>query len=147
MTLVDPGVGLQEYSQRHQTNGAGWSSNVERRAQRPAIVARIQALLRTKPRDHWLEAFRAARVPAGPINRVDEVAADPVLQARGLLYRLDTDDGRAIPQVGTGFLLDGQPNRPRSAPARLGADTHAVLRELLGYDAAKIDALKGAGII
>ena len=125
----------------------GWSSNVERRAQRPAIVARIQALLRTQPRDHWLEKFRAARVPAGPINRVDEVAVDPVLQARGLLYRLDTDDGRAIPQVGTGFLLNGQPNRPRSAPSRLGADTHAVLRDLLGYDAKKIDALKNAGII
>ncbi|MBV8169602.1 MAG: CoA transferase, partial [Alphaproteobacteria bacterium] len=110
-------------------------------------VDRIQTLLRTRPRDQWLEKFRAARVPAGPINRVDEVAADPVLQARGLLYRLDTDDGRAIPQVGTGFLLNGQPNRPRSAPSRLGADTHAVLRDLLGYDAEKIDVLKAAGII
>jgi crotonobetainyl-CoA:carnitine CoA-transferase CaiB-like acyl-CoA transferase len=125
----------------------GWSSNVDRRAQRPAIVARIQALLRTQPRDLWLEKFRAARVPAGPINRVDEVAADPVLQARGLLYRLDTEDGRAIPQVGTGFLVDGQPNRPRSAPSRLGADTHAVLHDLLGYDAPKIDALAKAGVI
>jgi crotonobetainyl-CoA:carnitine CoA-transferase CaiB-like acyl-CoA transferase len=125
----------------------GWSSNVERRGARAAIVARIQALLRTRPRDHWLACFRAARVPAGPINRVDEVAADPALQARGLLYRLDAEDGRQMPQIGTGFLLDGQPNRPRTAPPKLGADTDAVLRDLLGYDAAKRDALAKAGVV
>ena len=29
---------------------------------------------------------RAARIAAGPINRVDEVGADPFLLQRGLLY-------------------------------------------------------------
>jgi crotonobetainyl-CoA:carnitine CoA-transferase CaiB-like acyl-CoA transferase len=124
----------------------GYGSNAARRERRAEIVARIQAVLRTKPRDHWLAAFRAARVPAGPINRLDEVAADPVLQARGLLYRL-VEGERALPQIGTGIMLDGAANRPRSAPPRLGAHTRPVLEQLLGYDAARLAALEADAII
>jgi crotonobetainyl-CoA:carnitine CoA-transferase CaiB-like acyl-CoA transferase len=124
----------------------GHGTNAERRARRDVIVTRIQALLCTKPRDHWLALFREARVPAGPINRLDEVAADPALQARGLLYRL-VEGARNVPQVGTGFMLDGEANRPRSAPPRLGEHTRPVLQRLLNYDAARLAALEADGII
>ncbi len=90
------------------------------------IVARIQSILKTKPRAHWLEQFRKGRVPAGPINRVDEVTADESLQARGLFQRV-VDGDRDIPQVGTGIRIDGESNVPRSAPPRLGEHTQAVL--------------------
>lgn len=123
-----------------------YRSNAQRRDRRAEIVARIQAVLRNKPRAHWLAVFRAARIPAGPINRADEVTADPELQRRGLFYRL-TAEGGDIPQVGTGILLDGRPNVPRSAPPKLGEHTAEVLGRLLGYDEEKIGALGSAGII
>jgi crotonobetainyl-CoA:carnitine CoA-transferase CaiB-like acyl-CoA transferase len=106
------------------------ASNPGRRLHRDRVVADIQAVLRTGPRSHWLDLCAAARVPAGPINRVDEVAADTALHDRGLLYRLE-DGERSIPQVGTGVQLDGVANVPRLAPPRLGADTDAVLRDWL----------------
>ena len=124
----------------------GYGSNAERRSRRAEIVELIQEILRTKPRTHWLAVFAATRVPAGPINRVDEVVADPELQRRGLFYRLAAD-GREIPQVGTGIILDGRYNRPRLAPPRLGEHTADLLQSLLGYDDDKIDALKDAGAI
>lgn len=123
-----------------------FSSNAKRRAARAAIVEKIQELLRRKPRAEWLALFGQARIPAGPINRVDEIAADPHLAARGLFYRL-VDDGREVPQIGTGFQLDGAANVPRRAPPRLGADTQAVLQSLLGYTDDRIRALKAGGII
>lgn len=121
-------------------------TNADRRSRRTEIVRDIQAILLTRPRAEWLSMFRAARIPAGPINRIDEVAADAELQRRGLFYRL-VAEGREIPQVGTGFRLDGAANAPRSAPPRLGQHTREVLAEMLEYDAAKLDALAGAKII
>jgi crotonobetainyl-CoA:carnitine CoA-transferase CaiB-like acyl-CoA transferase len=108
-------------------------TNADRRKQRPDIVARIENILRTQSRDHWLALFRAARIPAGPINRIDEVVADEALLDRGLFYRIAVDD-RALPQVGTGIHIDGQSNSPRSAPPRLGEHTDIVLGDLLGID-------------
>lgn len=110
------------------------ASNAARRADRPRIVAEIAAILRERPRAHWLRVFAAARVPAGPINRVDEVAADPLLHARGLFFSLRVD-GRTVPQVGTGIHLDGAPNTPRRAPPRIGEHTAEVLRDWLGREA------------
>src|SRR5687767_614053 len=53
------------------------ASNVERRAARTEIVAEIQDVLRARPRDEWLKIFVEAKVPAGPVNRVDQVSSDP----------------------------------------------------------------------
>ncbi|WP_340643364.1 CaiB/BaiF CoA transferase family protein [Roseococcus thiosulfatophilus] len=117
----DPAAGAAE---AHATNAL-------RRADRPAIVAAIQAVLRTRPRAHWLRILAAARIPAGPINRVDEVAADPLLAERGLFFAL-RDGARLVPQVGTGFHLDGAANVPRRAPPRHGEHTQEVLRDWLG---------------
>ncbi|UGV29207.1 CoA transferase [Rhodopseudomonas boonkerdii] len=110
----------------------GRSSNMERRENRDEIVAQIAAILREKPRAHWLPLFAEARVPAGPINRVDQVVTDETLHQRGLFYRMTAADGRVVPQVGTGIVFDGVPNVPRHAPPRLGEHTNDVLRELNG---------------
>jgi crotonobetainyl-CoA:carnitine CoA-transferase CaiB-like acyl-CoA transferase len=124
-----------------------YSSNADRRGRREEIVARIQEILLTGTRDHWLALFRAARIPAGPINRVDEVAADGDLHDRGLFYRVTREDGSAVPQVGTGFKLDGEHNVPRSAPPKLGEHGPSLLRDLLGYDPERISALQACGAI
>jgi crotonobetainyl-CoA:carnitine CoA-transferase CaiB-like acyl-CoA transferase len=113
-------------------------SNPARRARRSAIVAEIQAALRERPRAEWLALLRDARVPAGPINRVDEVAADPALAARGLFYAMEAGDGRLVPQVGTGLQVDGQAVAPRLPPPRLGAHTAEVLADWLGTAAADV---------
>jgi crotonobetainyl-CoA:carnitine CoA-transferase CaiB-like acyl-CoA transferase len=122
------------------------ATNSDRRARRHEIVADIQALLRIRPRKHWLAVFRAARIPAGPINRVDEVVADPVLVQRGMFYRLE-DGGRELPQVGMGVRIDGASAAPRSAPPRLGEHTEQVLREILHYDAERVASLQQRGVI
>jgi crotonobetainyl-CoA:carnitine CoA-transferase CaiB-like acyl-CoA transferase len=123
-----------------------YASSAKRNAARAEIVARIAAVLKTKPRDRWLEMFAAAKVPAGPIYRVDEVAADPALQERGVVYRLEKD-GRAIPQVGLGIRVDGAEAGIRMAPPLLGEHTDAVLSGMLGYDAARIAELRALGVL
>lgn len=100
----------------------GLETNASRSIHRARIVERIQQILRTRPRDEWLDLFAAARVPAGPIYGVDEVVADAGLLERGLFFVLD-DGGTPVPQIGLGIHIDGQPVRPRSAPPKLGQHT------------------------
>jgi len=123
-----------------------YAANAQRQALRAEIVERIGAVLKTKPRDHWLPLLAANNVPAGPIYRVDEVAADPALQERGVVYRLEAD-GRAIPQVGLGIRVDGAEAGVRMAPPRLGEHTDEVLSDLLGYDTARIARLRADKIV
>lgn len=118
-------VGQPDYALR-----AEYGSNMLRRENREAIVADIAVILRQKSRSDWLEIFAKARVPAGPINRIDEVAHDAALQERGLFYAIPTADGRIMPQIGLGIQFNGQSPIARSAPPRLGEHTAEILAEL-----------------
>jgi crotonobetainyl-CoA:carnitine CoA-transferase CaiB-like acyl-CoA transferase len=122
------------------------ATNKDRRARRKEIVADIQALLRTKPRAHWLRLFGEARVPCGPINRLDETSADDGLIARGLFYRLD-DGKRPVPQVGIGIRIDGHASTARGLPPRLGEHSENILREVLGYNDARLAELRRQKVI
>jgi crotonobetainyl-CoA:carnitine CoA-transferase CaiB-like acyl-CoA transferase len=125
---------------------AEFSSNSGRRAGRDVIVERIQALLLARPRAEWLALFVEARIPAGPINRIEDVVRDEAMLERGMFYRM-REGGRVIPQVGTGIRIDGATNAPRSAPPRLGDSTEHVLQNLLGYSKDRISALRTSGTI
>jgi crotonobetainyl-CoA:carnitine CoA-transferase CaiB-like acyl-CoA transferase len=124
-----------------------WNSNIKRRENRAEIVERLGAILKTRKRDDWLALFAENGVPAGPLNRLDEVSADPLLQERGLFYKTTDDSGTGLPQVNTGIEIDGQANDPRNMAPALGADGSDVMRNVLGYDAARIDALTGNGTV
>ena len=124
-----------------------YRTNTARRQHRAALVEEIQEILAHEPRAHWLELFAEHKVPAGPINRIDEVVADRALVERGLFYEIERDGKPAAPQVNSGIHLDGRYNVPRQPPPALGADNDAVLGELVGLNEAEIAALRDGGII
>jgi crotonobetainyl-CoA:carnitine CoA-transferase CaiB-like acyl-CoA transferase len=127
-------------------NDPRFATSAGRHAHRAEIVAVIADLLRTRPRRNWLELFVAQQIPAGPINRVDQVADDPELLRKGLFFAVDTA-GEPVPQVGLGIRVDDRDSGFRSAPPELGQHTDDVLRGLLGYDAARLGRLREAGVI
>ena len=131
----------QAVGQAEKGEDARHASNAARRAARTEIVAEIQLILKTKPRDEWLHLFMQAKVPAGPVNSVDDLARDPELIARGLLYTGHTG-GRRVPQVGFGIGIDGANATYRSPPPKLGEHTAAILRDWLGYDAQAVASLR-----
>jgi crotonobetainyl-CoA:carnitine CoA-transferase CaiB-like acyl-CoA transferase len=124
----------------------GMTTNADRRKHRQDIVATIADILRQKPRSHWLALFREARIPAGPINSVDQVVTDKVLLERGMFYQAANPGGSPIPQVGTGILVDGASNSPRLMPPRLGDHTDEVLQGLLGIQEPELEALAAKAV-
>jgi len=135
-TVDDPEVG----------NDPRYATNADRHRNRAEIVTRISAVLAKQKRDYWLERFAAAKIPAGPINRVDEVAADADLISRGLFYSMRRES-LEIPQVGLGVGIDGQRPAPRTPPPRLGEHSAEVLRQLCHLDADAIARLRDQGVI
>ena len=123
-----------------------YAGNAGRRTHRPAIVARISEVLATKPRDEWLALFAKNRIPAGPINRVDEVTKDQDLLTKEFFYKSDSGYGE-VPQVGLGITIDGKHHVHRKAPPTLGEDTEAILRERLKLSPAQIAQLQQAKIV
>ncbi len=104
-----------------------YRDNRGRREHRDELVAEIQRLIARRPRAHWLALFGEREIPAGPINTLADVVADPDLLERGAFFAIRADDGSAIPQVATGWHLDGSPNGRARRPPALGADTDEVL--------------------
>jgi len=131
----------QAVGQAEKGEDARHASNADRRGARGEIVADIQRILHTRPREEWLRLFMQAKVPAGPVNSVEDLARDPELIARGLLYTADTG-GRRVPQVGLGIGIDGFNATYRSPPPKLGEHTGAVLRDWLGYDGQAVASLR-----
>ena len=61
-----------------------FASNADRVANREVMIDRLMAATRQRTRDDLLAACEAQGVPAGPINDMAEVFADPQVVARGL---------------------------------------------------------------
>jgi crotonobetainyl-CoA:carnitine CoA-transferase CaiB-like acyl-CoA transferase len=123
-----------------------FATNRERVAHRAVLVPLIADRTATFSRADLLAALEAAGVPAGPINDVADVFADPQVVARGMRLDLATADGGTVPSVRTPIRMSATPPAYDRASPRLGADTRAILTEL-GYDEADIRRLVAAGAI
>jgi formyl-CoA transferase/CoA:oxalate CoA-transferase len=125
----------------------GWATNNGRVADRASLVEAMTPIFRTRGRDEWIARLKAIRVPSGPIQRPDEALAHPQTAATRMVVTIDHPKVGRFETVATPYRLDRTPVTEYAAPPLLGADTDEVLREVLGFDDAALDALRRAGAI
>ena len=89
----------------------------------------------------------AAQVPAGPINTLDRVLADPQVRHRDMVVELTDRDGDSIKVAGTPLKFTGRSSCEHAYPHRLGADTADILRELLGMPEDEVARLAKEGVV
>jgi crotonobetainyl-CoA:carnitine CoA-transferase CaiB-like acyl-CoA transferase len=118
-------------------------SNAARIENRDVLNALLDELTAKRSRADLLAAFEAAGVPAGPINSVADVFADPQIIHRGMARELPMGSG-AVPTVRSPVMLDGEGMMAASASPRLSTDTRSVLSGM-GYSDEQIAALIEAG--
>ncbi|MEY4651781.1 MAG: hypothetical protein RI884_362 [Pseudomonadota bacterium] len=111
-------------------------------------VFRILAdLFRQQPWSYWQPRMRAAQVPCGEVRTVGAALRSPEAHARDLLTRIEHPVVGWMPNVRMPFRFSGTPTvDPKPAPA-VGQHTEEVLAQVLGYDAAKLAALRAAGAL
>ena len=117
-----------------------------RQRNRPALIALIEQVTRTKPAAHWLGLLRDAGVPCGEIAGYREVFDDPHLAARKFFVDLEHPVLGNLRGLGSPLRLERTPVRHQRAGPLLGEHSAEVLREI-GCSEAEVERLASEGII
>ena len=125
-----------------------FASNADRVANRAAFIALVEEACAKFSAAALLAALEAAAVPAGPINSIAQVFADPQVVARAMRVDLPASGaaGGTVPSVRAPIMLDGVAMAAPTAAPRLGEHTAAILAEL-GVTGDEIAALRERGIV
>ena len=125
-----------------------FATNSLRIQHRTELYALMPAVMRRKTTNEWVEGLAAVGVPCGPVNSLDQVFADPQVQARRM--RLDMPHASAtagsVPLIANPLKMSATPPSYRHSPPTLGQHTDEVLHEL-GLGEADIAELRAAGAI
>jgi crotonobetainyl-CoA:carnitine CoA-transferase CaiB-like acyl-CoA transferase len=108
-----------------------YATNKARVAHRELLVPILADLMRRFTRADVLGRLEAEGVPAGPINSVADVFADPQVIARGMRVDLPHPRaaGGAIPSVRSPIVLNGEPQVAKRPSPGLGEQTDDVLKD------------------
>jgi crotonobetainyl-CoA:carnitine CoA-transferase CaiB-like acyl-CoA transferase len=107
-----------------------FSTNKARVANKVEVRRLISDKTQKWAKRELLAACEQNAVPAGPINSIDDMFADPQIKARSLRVDLQAADGTTIPGVRTPIVLSETPLRYESPSPRLGQHQNEVLSEL-----------------
>ncbi|MFO1425608.1 MAG: CaiB/BaiF CoA-transferase family protein [Steroidobacteraceae bacterium] len=105
----------------------------------PLLRERIAAVLRTRTREQWLQAFAAVDACVAPVLPLEEAVNHPQVRARDTFV----DVGGTL-QPAPAPRFSRTPTAPPSAAPPAGADTDAVFADL-GFEVAELAALRAAG--
>ncbi|MGH8777899.1 CaiB/BaiF CoA transferase family protein [Paraburkholderia sp.] len=113
-------------------------------------VARIDAAIgewtAARPLEDVLAALNEARIPAGKIYDVADIAADPHYRARDMIVDTELPDGTPVQVPGVVPKLGATPGVISQPAPALGQHTDEVL-DTLGIDHTTRDAWRSRGII
>jgi crotonobetainyl-CoA:carnitine CoA-transferase CaiB-like acyl-CoA transferase len=124
-----------------------FATNADRVAHRGQLVPLVAGVLRERSQREWLDLLEPAGVPCGPINRIDQVFADPQVVARGMRVDLAHPLAGTVPLVANPVRFSATPIAYELAPPLLGEHTAEVLAERLGFADATIAELARRDIV
>ncbi|MBE7521622.1 MAG: CoA transferase [Burkholderiales bacterium] len=124
-----------------------FATNPARVANRSVLIPMLRQATVARTTQAWVTALEQAGVPCGPINRIDEVFADPQVRERGVRITMDHAKAGSVDLVGNPIRLSATPVDYRRAPPMLGEHTGEVLADWLGMDAGAVGAARGRGVL
>jgi formyl-CoA transferase len=122
-----------------------WSTSAGRTKDRAAINAAIAEITKHKPAAHWVEIFEAGGIPAGPINTIDRVFADPQVEHLGMGTPVKGSIFGDTRLVASAINMTGASRAIRNPAPEAGTHTSEVLA-WLGYSKQEIERLRDTGV-
>ncbi len=123
-----------------------FADNSGRMANRETLATLLSEQLRQRSTHDWLQALDAAGVPAGPINSIGQMAADPQTLARNMVVDLQHPVAGATRALGVPVKLSATPGNIRRPAPTFGQHTRQVLLAH-GFSSAEISALAAEGAV
>lgn len=105
-----------------------FATNADRVRNRVALKTLLESVFARHPADHWLGLLRAAEIPCGPVNALDEALNDPQVLHRRMIVEFAHPMG-TVKALGNPIHLSGTPVTYRRRPPLLGEHTEEVLEE------------------
>jgi crotonobetainyl-CoA:carnitine CoA-transferase CaiB-like acyl-CoA transferase len=119
----------------------------ERLANRKIVLAEVEAWTNSMPRDTVIEVCTASGVPAGSVNTIADIFADPHFQARGTLTSVDVPGVGPVTVPNVFPKLSESPGEILSLGPELGAANDEIFVRELGLSAKEINGFKEEGAI
>ncbi len=116
----------------------------DRRKNQNAMWAMIETFASGYTKREFMAILNPLDVPCGPIMSTEDLATDEHIRGRDMWVELDHPQRGKWFNVGMPIKLSDSPAVIKRSPT-LGEHTDEVLKEVLGYDDAKVNALKSAG--
>ncbi|SFK60732.1 CaiB/BaiF CoA transferase family protein [Falsiroseomonas stagni] len=130
----------------HLLEDARFATADARLANRPAFTTALSAVTRTRKAAAWVAVLNAAGIACGPINDIQQVFADPQVQAHGLAATVGHPRLGPIAVVGAPITLSASEARITLPAPDKGEHTDGLLRAA-GYAEAEIAAMRQAGAV
>jgi crotonobetainyl-CoA:carnitine CoA-transferase CaiB-like acyl-CoA transferase len=105
-----------------------FATNADRLQHCSELNALLESIFFRHDAKYWLEKFRSAQIPCGPVNTLDEALNDPHVQHRRMIIEFEHPMGM-INMLGSPLHLSETPVTYRRRPPLLGEHTEEVLRE------------------
>ena len=123
-------------------------TNVERRKNGDALTQELEARLREKTREEWTAIMIENGIPAGPINRMDDVFNDAQVAACNLVQTVEHSVLGAIKLVALPVQMGSAGDAPtvRSAPPLFGEHSQSILADY-GFSSDEIQRLLDSKVI
>ena len=123
-------------------NDERFRSLAARKRNEDALEEVVGAWCRERDRWHVASALQSLGIAAFPSFSCADIVADPHLNARGYIERLPHPEVGARAHAGIPWRLKRRRNGVRRPAPCLGADTEALLADVLGYVEARIAELR-----
>lgn len=125
-----------------------YQTNDARVKNRHILVPILQDIIKTKPKDTWIDLLEKEHVPTGNVQTISEVFNHPQTTAREMVINMahpDTDQD--IKLIGNPIKMSETPVSYRHAPPKMGANTDDILTEILHLSDDEVADLKSKKII
>jgi len=122
-----------------------FAKNKARVDNRAELDAALNAVFATRPNAEWLARMQAEGVPAGEILGIKEALASPMAEAVDLVATAPHPTLGDLPTLMPSYAMSGTPVRDPVAAPLLGQHSRELLRDMAGFDEARIDAMFAAG--
>jgi crotonobetainyl-CoA:carnitine CoA-transferase CaiB-like acyl-CoA transferase len=140
---ADPDANAGDLFQDERFNCA-----VGRVTNREHVTATCNALTKSKPIAWWLENLEKASVGVSPIMDLEQVFADPHVQARGMVMEMEHKSlEQPAKLIASPLKFDKTPVSYRTPPPLLGEHSEEVLTSVGGYTDKEVAELREAGAI
>lgn len=124
-----------------------FATSADRIANVDALDAILGGWIVERSMEEVVAVFDAKQVAAAPVADIAQIFGNPHYQARGTIVSVEDPDLGPVRTLAPHPRLSVTPGHIRHLGVTKGQDTDTILRELLGFDEARISHLREVGAI